>query len=295
MVIDVSCIVCGGADHTNLYKSNFEGSVEEASDYFLSHRKKVAHGQIVSCNECGFVFTSPQFSPSDYDLIYQNAPPKPDDSFDFQEAENRRFSRLSRIVRKYVSPGHYLDLGCGRGGFLDIMNDGQGIGFDVGRVGVRQSRLGFRIITGSFSDIKENDEFEQEAFSFVTAFDVFEHLSNLPQYLVELHRIIRFGGHLVITVPNVESIVARISGERWNMILLEHLWYFSPKTLKQLLERYGFEVVMISPMPYEAPISHLVNRITQTYHLNNLPVPKWIGSITLPVPIGLMAAVLRRI
>lgn len=294
MFADISCIVCGGADHTPLYKSTFDGSATDASEYFLSHRKKVAHGQIVSCNQCGFVFTSPQFSPSDYDLIYQNAPRKPDDLFDFQEAENLRFLRLTKMVRKYVSPGRYLDLGCGRGGFLDIMNDGHGIGFDVGQSGTRQSTLGFTIVTGSLLDVQSNERFGDDAFSFVTAFDVFEHLSNLPQYLVQLHRIIKMNGHLVITVPNVESIVARITGERWNMILLEHLWYFSPKTLKQLLERYGFEVIMISPMSYEAPVSHLVRRITQTYHLSQLTVPNWIGSITLPVPIGLMAAVLRR-
>src|SRR5450830_1409690 len=107
MLIDVSCIVCDSVHQTHLYKSNVDGSLADASDYFLSHRKKVAHGQIVSCKNCGFVYTSPQFTPIDYDLIYQKVPQNTNTLVAFQEAENIRFSRLAKLVQKYVKPGHY--------------------------------------------------------------------------------------------------------------------------------------------------------------------------------------------
>jgi hypothetical protein len=45
--------------------------------------------------------------------------------------------------------------------------------------------------------------------------------------------VLKTGGHLFVTVPNSESFVARAMGKRWNMLLLEHLWYFSPKTIEE--------------------------------------------------------------
>lgn len=292
---NVSCIVCGSEKNTELYDSTFEGSLEDASEHFLSHRKKVAHGRITRCDGCSFVYTSPQFSPKEYDLIYQMAPKELDDSHDMQIARKSRFSRLAKIIRKHVEAGPYLDFGCGTGAFLDVMNDNRGIGFEVGQSGSRQSVNGHTIITGNLFQLEGQEPFTSEAFSYITSFDVFEHLPDLPLYIESLRRLIKADGHIILTVPNVESIVAKLTGERWNMILLEHLWYFSPQTFKRLMERHGFEHVWTSDMPYAAPLSHLCNRFTQTYGLSHFSLPKWVSSLVLPVPIGLMVSVFRRV
>ena len=241
------------------------------------------------------MYTNPQFTPGEYDAIYQRAPQEPEGVVDFREAEHLRFSRLAKMVRQYTKPGAYLDLGCGAGGFLDVMNTSYGRGFDVGQSGMRKSRNGFEIETGNFFDLQDKARFTDGAYSFVTAFDVFEHLPDLPLYLEQLHRMIQVDGHLVVTVPNVDSMAAKMTGEHWNMILLEHLWYFSPKTLRRILERHGFAHVATSTMPYEAPLSHFFNRLSQTYQLSEITLPKWMASFTISVPIGLMAAVFRRI
>ncbi len=294
MVRDVACIVCGSGSNATLYESTFSGTAGQAAEYFLSHRTKTAHGRIVNCLECGFVFTSPQFTPAEYDLIYQAAPQQPIDGVDFAAAEKLRFSRLAEFARSHTRSGPFLDFGCGGGGFLDVMDDGSGLGFDVGSVGMRKSAGGRDILTGDFSSLQENQRFSDGAFSFVTAFDVLEHLPDLPLYLDQLHRIIRSGGHLIVTVPNVESMAARLTGERWNMILLEHLWYFSPGTLQRILARHGFELVVTRNMSYEAPLSHFFNRLAQMYRLKRIVLPKFMSSLAIPVPIGLMATVFRR-
>jgi SAM-dependent methyltransferase len=294
MVDDVACIVCGSRKNATRHESTFSGSAAQAPEYFLSHRKKVAHGRVVNCLDCGFIYTSPQFSPAEYDLIYQTAPQRPPGEVDFLEAEKLRFSRLAAFVRKHAKPGSFLDFGCGDGGFLDIMNDERGQGFDVGEPGMRSSAGGRVIVTGNFSNLQEKERFTDGAFSFVTAFDVFEHLPDLPLYLDQMHRIIQKHGHLIVTVPNADSVAAKITGERWNMILLEHLWYFSPDTLKRLVSRHGFEHVETRSMPYEASLSHIFNRLAQTYHLSRISLPKVLASLTIPLPIGLMASVFRR-
>jgi SAM-dependent methyltransferase len=291
MYRNVSCIVCGSENYKRLYKSNFTASLENASDYFLSHRKKVAHGQILRCENCQFVYTSPQFSTEEYDLIYQKVLSKSDD---LQHANNIRFTRLAKIVRRYIKSGSYLDFGCGIGDFLDVMDENQGVGFEVGKLGKRYSANGHKILTGNFFDLQGQVPFKDEQFSFITAFDVFEHLPDLPRYLERLRLLVRVGGYLIISVPNVNSLVARLTGEHWNMMLLEHLWYFSPETLKRTLDRYGFRHISTSSMSYAAPISHVFSRFSQTYQLPMFAFPQWLGSLTIPVPVGLMVSVFRR-
>jgi SAM-dependent methyltransferase len=292
---DVPCLVCGSQNKVRLYEATFAGSPSAASEYFLSHRKAVVHGNIVQCADCGFVFSNPQFAPDEYDEIYQMAPSPPEDDSSFQVARNIRFAQLANFVRQYVTRGPFLDMGCGAGGFLDAMNDARGLGFEVGPPGERRSPSGHRIMTGKFLDLVDREPFVDESFSFVTAFDVFEHLPDLPRYIESLQRLIRLHGHLVITVPNIESIVAKLTGERWNMILLEHLWYFSPRTLRQVVEPCGFEHVDTRSMPYASPLSHLWKRLAQTYRMEVPMLPQWIGSRVVPVPIGLMASVFRRV
>ncbi len=291
----VPCIVCGSNNNHQLYPSSFFESVEAAADYFLSHRKAVVHGQIVRCNDCGFVFTNPQFTPEEYNRIYQHVSEQSGVDPSFKASEKIRFARHSKFVCRYVGEGAFLDFGCGSGSFLDTMNKERGFGFEVGSPGFHQSSAGHKIVTGNFFEMVGQSPFDDEAFSFITAFDVLEHLPDLPRYIEALRRMIQKDGHIIVTVPNAESVVAKLTGERWNMILLEHLWYFSPKTLKRLFESLGFEHVVTGGVPYDTQLCHLLNRLKQTYQINMPALPQYIGSLVLPIPIGLMVSVFKRI
>ncbi|MDD3861003.1 MAG: hypothetical protein PHW83_12450, partial [Bacteroidales bacterium] len=44
-------------------------------------------------------------------------------------------------------------------------------------------------------------------------------------------------------VPQIDSKVARKQKENWSMMSIEHINYFSKKSIKTLLEAKGFEVV----------------------------------------------------
>src|SRR5690349_2408761 len=44
--------------------------MEETASFFLANRTATAHGPIVRCRDCGFVFTNPRFSNLEYDRIY---------------------------------------------------------------------------------------------------------------------------------------------------------------------------------------------------------------------------------
>lgn len=282
------CLVCSGSSFTDCIEGDFFGTPQEAARFFLAHRHGVVKGRIQRCDRCGFTFTNPQFFPKDYDEIYAHAPKPTDSRITLHAGDARRFRRLAKVVRKDVGEvGRFLDFGCGRGGFLVAMDDPNGVGFELGERG--SLTVGQSLIkTGHFLDMAGSPGFEHGSFDLITSFDVFEHLPDLDQYVQALRALLKPGGHIVITVPDIGRWNAKLAGSRWNMYLLEHLWYFNRQTLHAFMKRAGFRETHHRVLPYDAPVAHIVRRVAQTYRL---PVPEFgpkLSSIVFPVPIGLM-------
>jgi SAM-dependent methyltransferase len=286
--------VCLGRDFTTRIETTFTGAPLDAAQFFLANRHAVVHGRIQRCNHCGFTFTNPQFSPDEYDEIYKNAPGPSDSNISMDEADARRFSRLAKKVRSDVGRfDRFLDFGCGRGGFLSAMNDPAGVGFDVGEPG-NFSVGPCQVTTGRLFDIVGSPEFEKESFDLITAIYVFEHLPQLDKYVEVLRGLLKPGGHLVTVLPDAGSWAAKLSGNRWNNYLLEHLWYFDKNKLKIFMERAGFHLTRHRTEPYDAPLAHIVRRVAQTYGLSAPRLGPVLSRVVFPVPIGLMYDVFKR-
>ncbi len=288
------CLVCHNVDLEPLYAPTYFGSIADASEFFLAGRTATAHGPIVRCRGCGFVFTSPRFSPEQYSRIYGAIGASIDHDGDaLDQAKVARFSRLAKIVRSYVSKdADFLDLGCGDGSFLRLMDDPRGRGFEVGPAG--HGMAGRSPVTvGDWADYAGSRECPPGSLDFITAFDVFEHLPLIDQDVSLIRSVLKPGGFLFVTVPNAGSAIARLLGARWNMLLLEHLWYFTPVTLDRLLARHGFEPVESRAVPFDAPISHIASRLAQTFGARGKVSLGPLDRVVLPTPAGVMLSVYR--
>jgi SAM-dependent methyltransferase len=285
------CVVCGGKEFTEYAASTFVGGVSEASQHFLAHRKSVARGRIVSCRSCGFRFTNPQFDPSEYDEIYKAAPRRGPSDQPMDNADMQRFRRLARYIREDVGRGgRFLDFGCGKGGFLTAMNDPAGLGFEVGDSGTR-TEGGYTIVTGKFFQLLGDEPLLDGAFDYITAFDVFEHLPDLDKYVQALRRLLAPGGRLVVTVPDLGSWMAAITGRRWSMYLLEHLWFFDKTTLASFMARAGFRETQFRKVPYDASLAHIARRFSHTYAPAVASLSRSLPEMIVPVPAGILYAV----
>lgn len=288
------CLVCGSVESENLYAATYKGTVDEAVDYFLANRVAAAHGPIVRCRVCSFVFTSPRFHPCEYDRIYKSVirPERLDRAF--TAAKIARFRRLASIIGRHrPNSGPFLDFGCGDGTFLKVFGSPAGRGFEIGPEGRREVG-GCEIVTGNWADVAGSDVFPPASFDFVTAFDVLEHLPRIEEDLALLRTVLRPDGLLFATVPNVESALAKALGKRWSMFLLEHLWYFSPKPLERLVARHGLEVVEFRSLPFDAPLAHVATRVAQTFGMKGVLRTGPLSRAVLPIPAGLMLGVFRK-
>ena len=83
-------------------------------------------------------------------------------------------------------------------------------------------------------------------FDAVTMWHVLEHLPDPFAAVARAAELVRPGGRIVISVPNIESLQAQFGGERWfHLDLPRHLFHFSPRSLSALVEQAGLRVVRI--------------------------------------------------
>jgi SAM-dependent methyltransferase len=289
------CLVCESLDNELMYAPTYEGSLSGASGYFLAHRTATAHGPIVRCRSCGFVFTSPRFSGLEYDRIYKAVRPPENLDPSFDTAKAARFHRLGAIVRKFqLSEAPFLDFGCGDGGFLRVFDSPSGRGFEIGAEAGHWRTGKCEVITGDWASVAGSPAIPNAAFDFVVAFDVLEHLPRIDEDIGLIRSVLKPGGLFFASVPNIESLVARGMGKRWNMLLLEHLWYFSPTTLERLMARHAFELLATQSIPFDAPIAHIATRLAQTFGMKGVFKAGSISRLVLPVPAGMMLGVFRK-
>lgn len=164
----------------------------------------------------------------------------------FREARARR-------VSKRLSPGaKTLDIGCGHGQFAESMARR---GFDAhGSERSEESAKPAQAITGVTVHVGalEASSLGAETFDLVTLFHVFEHLDN-PREILELSRdILKPGGYLVLSLPNIASWQARLFKGHWlHLDPPRHLFLIPPKALIHEAEQFGLKWQESSYLSFE--------------------------------------------
>ena len=77
----------------------------------------------------------------------------------------------------------------------------------------------------------------------VAAFEVIEHLFCPSDFIKQCRRLINPNGLLLLTCPNVKGFDTSLLREKSGTFDHEHVNYFHPKSLGELLENCGFEVL----------------------------------------------------
>ena len=107
-----------------------------------------------------------------------------------------------------------LDLGCGRGEWLELLQDNQftasGIDLDDGMLSACRSR-GLNVQTGDA--IAHLKSLPADSLSIVSGFHIAEHLSlgNLESLIKEALRVLKPAGLLILEAPNTENLVVGTS------------------------------------------------------------------------------------
>lgn len=195
--------------------------------------------------------------------FYSPATPVGGKAIGFARAINNRL-RLRELGG--LRPGRLLDIGCGKGHFLAAARE---LGWEVSGIDSSESAAasarqlyGLQILVGDVAD----EAIPGAPFDAITMWHVLEHVPDPTLVVARARELLRPGGRLVVSVPNVASLQARVFGRHWfHLDRQRHVFHFTPRALRTLLERHGFSV---DRMGYLAPEMEAIGLVQST--LNRL-------------------------
>ena len=204
---------------------------------------------VVRCRKCGLIYVNPIPDGSSIFKLYVEYRKVPDNRYQLYRVQGE--SVKEKILRDthdlgITHFGELLDIGCGLGYFLQairpLCKTVYGTEISHFQVLFARERLGKNVLESPLNALKLHDE----TFDTITMLDVIEHLPNPRSELQETHRRMKKGGLIVIMTPNINSLTFKITRERYFPLYPpEHLFYFTPETLKKLLVLTGFVVVKV--------------------------------------------------
>jgi 2-polyprenyl-3-methyl-5-hydroxy-6-metoxy-1,4-benzoquinol methylase len=226
-IVVETCPLCGGNDH-ELFET-----VEDA-DKSLTYQM---------CRTCGLVFQSPHadeaelksFYDSGYRMTVQGSEEPTDKDLRIQAGRARH---LIEVVRQHVpAVSRHLDLGSSSGSLLRAFKSAYGcesVGIEPGEIyRTRSQEFGIKI----FAELSQLETSDQDPFDLVSIIHVLEHIPNPVEFLTDLRkRWMTPDAYLLIEVPNLFG---------HHSMELAHLLVFSRRTLRQTLNRAGFNLLRL--------------------------------------------------
>ena len=137
--------------------------------------------------------------------------------------------------------GRLLDVGCGDGRLLRALGGSgwQAEGIDFDPVAVERARSeGIAIGLGRLPHL----DYPNDSFEAVVMDHVIEHVHDPIEVLCEIWRVLKRGGRLIATTPNLDSLSHKLFGSSWaHLDPPRHLYLFKLNTLCAVAELAGFE------------------------------------------------------
>lgn len=163
-----------------------------------------------------------------------------------------------RLVKPYLGTQGLLDVGCGTGSFLGVVQQNGHI-----IQGVEPSAIARQSIPKSTPIVSSLDELQGTTFDVITLWHVIEHVYQLEETLRKLKSLMSPGAALFLAVPNHESADAKKYAEAWAAYdVPRHLWHFNRKSMAALLHKEGLRITTVIPMKLDA---YYVSLLSERY------------------------------
>ncbi len=244
---------------------------------------------VMRCRQCGLIFSN--VTESDivhaYEIdYYKKIYP------DYESDSNihaRNNIKLLHHIERYFSPGTLIEIGSAFGFFLDAAakNKWKVFGFEKSEYASMIARTKYH------QDVRTADFLDADIqckVDLICMFDTIEHLLKPSLYIEKISKTLTKGGGLIITTGDISSMLARICGKNWRMVLPPlHVYYYSRKTITRLLERFGFEILSITT---ESKDQNLNSILKHLFRIDKNAIP----AIPIKVNVGdIMLIIARKI
>lgn len=241
----IACYLCGGRAFTPFV---------EAEDDLTG---KPGRFTFVTCSSCGLRYQNPRirmehigaYYDDEYIAHRRKSDWGPLTGF-FNWAMDRHDRQKDAMVSRYVALGSQskvLDVGCAVGTFLEKLLvrygvSGSGVDFKDLSASPALANVDFRC--GLFYE----QDFGERRFDLITMWHFLEHDYDPIRTLRTAGALLANDGRLMIEVPRLDSLSARLFGDRWpGLQAPQHTVLYDRRTLLAAVDKAGLELVEYLP------------------------------------------------
>lgn len=173
-------------------------------------------------------------------------------------------NKLEIIEKFQPNKGNLLDIGAGTGHFGALAKEKL---WTV--TGIEPNEGARKVAEGKGISFAENvSNLQDHSFDVITMWHVLEHVPNLDEQIMQLKRILKPEGTLIIAVPNFRSYDAQHYKHFWaGYDVPRHLWHFSKKSISRLFREKNMKVIKTIPMKWDA---FYVSLLSEKYKNGNM-------------------------
>jgi len=254
------CPLCGAREAETYLESKGKTLSSEALG---SSRIEVSCSRIVRCRNCEFGFLQERPSESELAQLYQRL----ESSVYEAQAKGRQATarRHLKLLNWHARCGELLDVGCASGAFLAaaVENGWSATGIEPAKELCDKANNKLAGRAKIYCTTLQDAHLEPASFDAVTLWDVLEHVPDPGRFMRQCAALLKPGGHLLLNVPNLDSIQARFMGPRWPLFLPEHLNYFNHKSLRLCGTQAGLQWVHFGQRPALFSVEYVLYRLRQ--------------------------------
>jgi SAM-dependent methyltransferase len=291
----VNCNICGGTEYHKIKDSSYGSNLtlSEFIEFYSSSSETKLLDQLVQCVSCSLIFVNPRISTELSFKGYQDAIDVRHHNQDLFRVSSFKsaLKKINMVVDLFSGsegPRTFLDIGCAGGAFPKAVKD---LGFQV--VGLEPSvylskharkEYGLEVHAMTLEEYSRNGKL----FDVVSLWDVLEHLSDPKQTLQKIHAMLPSEGLLILNLPMIDTLPARIMGFRWPFYLNVHIYYFTLKTIEALLLETGYEIQGVRRYWQTLSLGYVLNRAgiklpEKVEDMLNVPFRYYMGQRTIIV------------
>ncbi len=157
--------------------------------------------------------------------------------------------KLALINSMSQGEKNLLDIGSGTGDFL-MYAKSQGwkvCGVEPNQIArQKSSQKGIQVMSNI-------DDLNEIKFQVITLWHVLEHFTDLEKAITKITTLLEDNGTLVVAVPNFKSFDAQYYKTYWaGYDVPRHLWHFSKESIDAIFSEFGFKLVKVIPMWFDA-------------------------------------------
>ena len=225
------------------------------NDFFLSGEEF----NIVKCDSCGFKFTNPipneiqlakYYDSSEY-ISHSNVKAGIINNI-YQIVREFTIGKKVKLVKRYIKTGQALDIGCGTGEFLYALSkqNFQTTGIEPNDLARKYAIENYNLNVYTESELVK---LESKKYNVISLWHVLEHVYDLNERIKQIKTLLAKDGILIVALPNSDSWDAKHYNKFWAAYdCPRHLYHFNQKSVIDIFSKYGFDVIKIKPMIFDA-------------------------------------------